>query len=58
MIGKTISRYRIIEEIGSGGMGIVYKAEDTRLKRIVALKFLTPHLLGGDKERSRFMHEA
>jgi TolB-like protein/tRNA A-37 threonylcarbamoyl transferase component Bud32 len=58
MTGRMLGRYHVLEKVGEGGMGVVYRAEDTRLNRVVALKLIHPTLLEDEEARARFLREA
>ncbi len=58
MIGRTVSHYRILDKIGEGGMGVVFKAEDMRLGRMVALKTVPAHFAADKERKERFLREA
>src|SRR3989338_8951179 len=58
MIGSTVGHYRVLEKLGEGGMGVVYKAQDTNLDRTIALKFLPHRVSSSEGEKARFIQEA
>jgi len=58
MDGQTIDHYKLLEKLGAGGMGEIYKAEDTRLHRVVAIKILSPAVAADPERRKRFLQEA